>query len=755
MTGRPLAGVRVLDCVGGPLAAIARHFVELGADVIRTEPAGGGADRTAGTLVEGISLDFVAANLGKRAATVEQLAELAADADILIVQLGQDGIAALRAANPRLVVLSVSDFGDTAGYRDWAGSGPVYHALSGELSRSGVPGREPLLPPGDLALSCAAVQAACAALLAYYNALRTGDGDHLDFSTLDGASQALDPGYGIAGSATAGIPAWKLPRGRAEARHQYPIIACKDGFVRLCVLAPRQWRGMFEWLGRPAEFADPAFERLQTRYQSPTLIPAIAHFFADQSRHELEAAGQRFGVPTAAVLDLDEALASAQMQARQAFVPVEIAPGLTAPFPDGILEIDGERMGLNGPAPDRPTAPVDWRDRPEAARPPSGGDRPLAGLRVLDFGVIVVGGEAGRLLADQGADVIKVENAAFPDGMRQNRSGSLLSMSFAAGHRNKRSLGLDVRAPEGKALLLRLIADADVLLSNFKGGTLESLGLDYASLKAVNPRIIVTDSSAFGPSGPWSKRLGYGPLVRASAGLTAQWRYPGEPGSFSDAITVYPDHVVGRVVAIGVLALLVRRLRTGRGGSVSVSQAEVMLSHLAPRIAADTLARAGHVVAEDSARSAVYRCAGDDEWCVVTVRGPADAEAAAAVTGGRPLAEWLLEQSPHDAMAALQAAGVPAGAMLRVLDLPYFDYYVRRGFFRDVVHPHIAEPFKIEAAPIRSERLPDPPDAPAPLMGEQTLAIARSDLGLAPAEIERLVGGGVLEHYQFATETSA
>ena len=747
MTDRPLQGLRVLDLVTGPMAAIARHFAELGADVIRLEPQTGASDRREGLMVDGLSLDFAAANLGKRVAPADQLNALATEANILIAPRDGVDVAALRAANPALVVLSVSDFGDTEGYREWVGSGPVYHALTGELSRSGIPGREPLLPPGDLALACAAVQAAYGVLLAHYNALKTGLGDHLDFSVLDGAGHALDPGYGIAGSATAGVPAYQLPRGRAEARHQYPIIPCKDGFVRLCVLAPRQWRGMFEWMGRPEEFADPSFDVLQTRFASTTLIPAIGRFFADKTRTELETAGQRFGVPTAAVLDLDEALVSEQIAARQAFVPVEIAAGVAAPFPDGVLEIDGVRMGIAGAVPALPDGPIAWAPREAQAHPAAAGDRPLSGLRVLDFGVIVVGAEGGRLLADQGADVIKVENAAFPDGSRQNRTKDLISATFATGHRNKRSLGLNVRDPEGKALLLRLIENADVLLSNFKGGTLESLGLDYASLKAINPRIIVTESSAFGPTGPWSKRLGYGPLVRASAGLTMQWRYPGEAASFSDAITVYPDHVVGRIGAIGVLALLIRRLRTGKGGSVSVSQAEVMLSHMAARIAGAALQRAGHPVTEEPAASAVYPCAGDDEWCVVTLRHEADRVAAMRVTGGRPLGEWLAGQEPRVAMAALQAAGVPAGAMLRVADLPDFDSYQRRHFFREVSHPHMRRPFKIEAAPIRSERLPDPPETPAPLLGEHTAQIMRDELALGEAEIARLIEAGVLEQY--------
>ncbi|MCK9541269.1 MAG: CoA transferase [Novosphingobium sp.] len=756
---RPLAGIRVLDLATGPAAAIARHFAELGADVIRIEPAEGAADRRAGRTVDGISLDFVAANLGKRAATPDRLEALADGADILIAPRGEVDVAALRARNRALVALSVSDFGDTGRFAGWAGSGPVFHALSGELSRSGIPDREPLLPPGDLADVCAAVQAVYVSLVALWQALKTGEGDHLDFSMLDGAAQALDPGYGIAGSATAGVPASQLPRGRPEARFMYPILPCRDGFVRLCVLAPRQWQGMFEWMGRPEEFADPSFNQLQTRFGSTTLLPAIARLFADKTRREIEEEGQRFGVPAAAVLDLDEALSTDHMAARKAFVPVEIAPELKAPFPDGVVEVDGVRMGIAGPVPGLPATDTDWLPKlPSGEAVPSPGqtgDRPLAGLRVLDFGVIVVGAETGRLLGDQGADVVKVESSAFPDGARQNNTGGLLSPAFATGHRNKRGLGLNLRDPKGKELLLDLVRQTDVVLSNFKGGTLQSLGLDYDSLKAVNPGVIVTDSSAFGPTGPWSRRMGYGPLVRASAGLTMQWRYPGEPESFTDAITVYPDHVAGRISAIGVISLLIRRLRTGRGGQIGISQAEVMLSQMAPVVAANALEKAGHAVLPDSAQSAVYHCAGDDEWCVVTIRDQHDEQAAMRVTEGRPLTDWMAARGSLDAMEALQAAGVPAGAMLRVSELPGFGYYAERGFFREARHPHREEPFTVEAAPVRSERLPDPPENPAPLAGEHTVTFIGERLGLSRDEIAALLEAGVLEQFTLPETATA
>jgi crotonobetainyl-CoA:carnitine CoA-transferase CaiB-like acyl-CoA transferase len=346
-----------------------------------------------------------------------------------------------------------------------------------------------------------------------------------------------------------------------------------------------------------------------------------------------------------------------------------------------------------------------------------------------------------------------------------------MSVSFAAGHRNKRGLGLNLRDPRGKELFLQLVKQTDVIVSNFKPGTLESLGLSHETLAAINPGLIMVDSSAFGPTGPWSRRLGYGPLVRASAGLTAQWRYPAEEDSFSDAMTVYPDHVAGRIGAAGALALLIRRERTGRGGTVSISQTEVMLSHMAQRIAALALERAAHYLAGGPAQDApwgVFRCAGDDEWCVVTVRddhdwqalcntlGRADllADPALSTAQGRDTARarideavssWLRELLPRVAMERLQSAGVPAGAMLRVAELPHDPYFRLRDFFKLVRHPAIADPFYLENAPVRSERLPDPPQRPAPSFGEHTMEIVRDLLGLTPSEITALIDAKVLE----------
>ncbi|HEY3687124.1 MAG TPA: CoA transferase [Streptosporangiaceae bacterium] len=775
----PLLGVRVLDLVSGPMRAVGRHLVDLGAHVTRVRLDGVTRAGDGGPVVGGVAVGAAIAARGTHEVAIDLASDagrrtwdgLLAAADILVEDTAPGGAAeaalgaaAIGAAHPALVVLSISDFGRGNDFSGWQATTPVIHALTSELSRSGIPGRDPLLPPGELPYEVAAAQAVFQALSLYLDRLRTGRGDLIDFSVLDGAMQTLDPAFGMVGSASAGVPLSKVPRGRTEERYKYPIIPCADGFARICVLAKRQWRGMFAWMGSPAEFADPAYDDLIVRFRSPDLLPAITRFFAGKTRAEVEREGQEYGVPTAAVLTVEEALRTEQIAARGFLRETELAPGVTAPVPAGVVEVDGARAYVDVP----PEPGV--RAAGAGERGPGGG-LPLAGLRVLDLGVIVVGGDTGRLFGDLGADVIKIENSAFLDGSRAALGPSTLSPGFAAGHRNKRAIGINLRDAEGARLARELVRSADIVLTNFKPGVPAALGLDYDSVKDANPGVVVVDSSAFGPTGPWSRRLGYGPLVRAAAGFTELWVYPGEPGTFSDAITVYPDHVSARIGAMTALALLVRRARTDRGGSVSVAQSEVMLSHLATAIAAGELARRGHAVADGPERDApwgVFPCAGDDEWAAVTVRGDEDwaalcdvldradlrDDASLADAAGRDrqrarvdaaVAEWTSRHTPFEVMERLQAAGVPAGAMLRAIDMPEWAYYRQRRAFRTEPYPHAAEPYVMENTQIHAAGVAEPPMLRAPLLGEQTYEIARELLGLGDAEIDDLVSRGVLE----------
>ena len=771
----PLAGLNVIEITSGPMRLAGRYLADLGAEVTRVCDAKPDELTAGDRYIAGHSLESLMLDRGKRLISLREfeaenrqalLRQIGA-VDLLIEDISASpggrwlDIAALRRQHPKLIILSISNFGLSGPYAGWQASEPVFQALSGSLSRSGLPGRAPLLLPDGIALRCAAAQAGLVALQAVYARQATGMGDWLDFSILDGAAQVLDPGFGVVGSATGGSLWGGAGRDRPDVRFRYPIIPCADGFVRVCLLAPRQWLGMFTWMGSPPEFADPAFQSLKTRFESPSLIPAIARFFADKTRAALERDGNAAGVPITAVLAPEEAIATAQNLARDVFESVPVGDGYQVTLPKTCLMIDGQRATGAYPHAVRSGLPVPAVNSavPQVLRP-------LAGLKVLDLGVIVVGAETGRLFADAGADVVKVENQAFPDGLRQTLDGSVMSNSFAAGHRNKRSLSLDLRQSAGKSIFLELVKASDVLLFNFKPGTLEALGLGQDILFQANPRLVMVESSAFGETGPASARLGYGPLVRAAAGITSGWSYQDDPQSFSDALTVYPDHVAARLGALVATALLIRRHRTGSGGASSLAQLEVILDHRGVEIAIAKLTAAGHEVEgkEGDVPWGVFPCAGDDEWCVVTVRGDQDWQALAPFIGlaqdpafahraGRlarrddiegALKLWLATQSPMQAMNVLQAAGVPAAAMLRVSEMLTFPYFVEREFFRETHHPALSVSLPMETRSARSTNWLDSEQKPAPFMGEQSADILHEWLGMPAEEIDELLDAGVV-----------
>ena len=195
----PLSGLRVVDLAAGAPGAIGRGLAELGADVVRVEARGGGSDRLEGVALGGVGLAFAAANPGKRGVmlNLDQADDrrvfdvLAAHADLLIETTAPHSaparaldVAGLRARHPALVVLSVNDFGE-GDYAGWQATDAVLHALSGEVSRSGARDRAPFLPPGELAIQCAAAHGVYVALIGLLHRLQTGDGDRLELSLLD------------------------------------------------------------------------------------------------------------------------------------------------------------------------------------------------------------------------------------------------------------------------------------------------------------------------------------------------------------------------------------------------------------------------------------------------------------------------------------------------------------------------------------------------------------------------------------------
>ena len=767
-----LAGVRVLDLSDGGADAVTRLLADLGADVLKLEPPEGSPARSERPTLDGASIPFALHNANKRSTVLNStnapdrrlFFELAAQSDIVVDsgvpgRAGDYGTSCADLADryPHLVTMSVTDFGGGGPRASWQATDPVLYAMSTALSRSGPTTGVPVLPPDGIASATAAVQGAWAVLVAYFNRLRCGAGDYIDFSRFDATVLALDPPFGTQGQAATARNLADRWRGRPRNQDAYPIFRCSDGYVRICVLSPRQWRGMRAWLGEPAQFQDPAFDTIAARTKAFGELGAlIAELFAGQTMERLVADGQAHGVPIAAVLEASAALESEHFRAVGALTDAELAPGVRTPIPVGYWVLDGSHAGYRTPAPSVGDSDVCWAAPPFA--PPAWqpvGARPLEGIRVLDLGVIVAGGELSRLFGDLGAQVIKIESAAYPDGLRQTRAGQSISESFARAHRNHLSLGLDIRSPQGAAIFARLTAASDAVFANFKPGTLAALGFPYERLRELNPAIVLAESSAFGDSGPWSARMGYGPLVRATVGVTSLWTSddaadPTRPHAFYDATTIFPDHVVGRISAIGALAALIRRQRTGSGARIHVSQAEAAINQLDILYTARAAAAHSGGVEPDGVIHAVLPCAGDDEWCVVSLRSDADRRAAAELTGSDPaelpdaLAQWTSARTPAEAAEALQSCGVAAGPMNRAGDLLADPQLRARATLAEMAHPLLEHPLPTEAGPAPYRHIPPAPQRPAPLPGADTRQVCREVLAMDDTAIEGLIADGVL-----------
>jgi len=787
-----LTSLRVLDLCDDDGDAVTRLLADLGADVLKVEPPGGSPARTSRPSLRGTGVRFALHNANKRSAVLDpsdpddrkRLSELAAGADI-VVDSGIPGQAAAYGTScdalaerfPHLVTLSVTDFGRTGPQASWQATDPVLYALSGALARSGPTTGTPVSPPDGIASATAAVQAGWSALVAYYNRLRSGTGDYIDFSRYEAVVMALDPAFGAHGQAAAGVRHPDRWRGRPKNQDAYPIYACQDGYVRLCVMSPRQWHGLRRWLGEPEAFQDPKYDVIAARFKAwPQIGLLVAQLFAGHTMKALVAEGQSHGVPISAVLEPAQIMASEHFQAVGAVTDAELVPGVRSTIPTGYYSVNGEHIGFREPAPPVGARDAGWAAQPASfAAPAKSGPRPFDGLRIVDLGVIVAGGELSRLFGDLGAEVIKVESAAYPDGLRQARIGAPMSESFAWTHRNNLAFGVDLRSAAGKRVFSRLVADADAVFANFKPGTLAALGFPYDTLHGLNPRVVLAESSAFGDRGPWSNRLGYGPLVRATAGVSSLWTDPRHPPEdsddrhrFYDATTVFPDHVVGRITALGALAALIHRDRNGAGARVHVSQAEAVVNQLDVRYVTDA-ARADHgaELDDDTSVHEVFPCAGDDEWCVISIRHDADWRAASEVFGLPELAgdtrletgearlahknelvelvsAWTRERSPRQVAEALQSAGVPAGQMNRPPDILEDPQLRERKLFSDMTHPLFDHPLPAETGPASFRNIPPAPQRPAPMPGQHTREICLKMLDMSSEETEQLIHDGAL-----------
>lgn len=786
----PLSGLRVVDLADEKGELAGRLLGDLGASVIRVEPKAGARSRSLPPFdAEGRSLYFAYRNSNKLglaldlddAADRASLEDLLTRADVLIEserpgRMAELGLAPTDLSNrhPHLIVLSISDFGQTGPYRDWVATDSTMSAVSGMQFKAGTPDREPLLSPGAMCYDIAGVMGAYSVLAATYQKDRTGWGQTIDLSVLEAVAQQTD--WSFSNGSLGEAMGQDAPQTRVGSGPVYPIFPCKQGYVRLVMMAPRQWHAMREWLGDPDYLQDPKYDSFLGRMEIlDALAVVIGDLFATMTHEEVSFEAQKRGIVCTPVLSPNEVLNNAHFQSRKTFCDVEYAKGATGPVAMGFFELDGERQGYRTRPPeigehaDEIAAGL-WaeaRPRPSNERPdPS---RPFEGLRVLDFGIGGVGVEAARFYADYGADVVKIESRSYPDFIRVVMSTEM-SASFASSNRSKRGFGVNIKTKEGLALVHELAKHADIVTENGSTGMMAAMGVGYEDLSKTNPNLVMASSQLLGSHGTSANWIGYGPSTQPIGGLAYLWDYEGDSPP-AGSTSIFPDHLAGRFLSMVSLAAIIRRGRTGKGGHASVAQAEAVANMLG-----DLMLKAGLEPGsvqptgnrrERGAPWGSYACAGVDQWVAITCRNNDDWERLGKALGSpdwamdealstaaarhaahdaidEHLREWTGTMTKRTATATLQMFGVPAAPMFTASDQLKDPHFQARGYPRWLDQQGLGW-MAYEGPAFHPSGMEDIQFFDAPLIGEHTRAIAADLIGLDAETIDRYVADGILE----------
>jgi len=400
----------------------------------------------------------------------------------------------------------------------------------------------------------------------------------------------------------------------------------------------------------------------------------------------------------------------------------------------------------------------------------------LDGIRVIDFTRVLAGPGAVRMLADHGAEVIKLEVvtgevARFVIPLRDNIPGINRSGYYNNINRNKLGATINLADPRGKELVKRLVKMADVVVENFSAGVMDRLGLGYEALREVKPDIIMVSMPGFGKTGPYRTYASYGPILQAVGGITYLTAVAdGEPAGFGYS---YSDYSGGWPTQFTILAALHRRRRTGKGLFIDVSQMEAlcvlygagMLDYsVNKRAAKPTGNRLPHRAA---APHGAYRCKGDDRWCVISVFSEQEWQAFSRAIGNpawtreerfssllarsehmdeldRLVEEWTVKRTPEQVMKTMQRAGVAAGVVQNSRDLfesdPQLKHYE---FFKEMEHPVLGS-VAYENVPFKLSETPGELRRPAPLLGQHNDYVFGGLLGMSKEEMASYTEEGVI-----------
>jgi crotonobetainyl-CoA:carnitine CoA-transferase CaiB-like acyl-CoA transferase len=738
--------LRLATSLAGKIAA------DLGATVLKIEPPQGDpVRRLPPFLPQGESALFQFLNTSKRSLVLDHagLAQLLDTADAVLFEEPASIASLARGGQATPIEIAAFPVEMNAAAR------PVSEftllALSGLLHMVGEPERKPLRLGGHQASYAAGLTAftGLAAALAAREAGRKAAAVRVSLA------EVLQ---WVNWKAASGAEATGVSPGREGRNSEFQIVPCRDGHVAV-VYTVTQWPATRALIGDP-RLGDPRFDaRAGRRRHVGALYEIITPWFADKTRAEIQRLAQARGVPFGPIFSPAELLETEQYVARRFLADLEhpqlgrlrmpqlpvqwngrsFAPR-AAPSLSSLSRSDGEVPPSHGgggvmshiTSATLDPSVADYRD----TSPASPGRNSLSGIRVLDFGLLTAGANTSAMLADLGADVLKIESGAYLDpfrvvGRMDDRDGWWnRSPQFRFTNRNKRGLALNLKSPDGQRVVRALATHCDVVVENFRRGVLDRAGLGYRDLVAVNPRLVFAAISSQGDTGPERMNVSFGSTLDATSGIAALTGYEGETPRISGMDVNYPDQIVSLFATGMVITAVMAARRTGRGCFLDFSQREVASFTLGEEIlaaAADPSHRRGpRGNREDGvAQQDAYRCR-DGRWIAVTLT---------ATDPG--ILAFCAAHDSEAAVARLLALGIAAAPCNDGTDLLRDPALAGATLVRD------AQGGLVKGLPYRLDGRGAVIERAAPDLGQHTAEVLRALLGYNDGELEALEAAGV------------
>ena len=754
-----------------------RLFSDLGATVIMLEPASGSDVRHMEPKFDADdeSVYHSYLNQNKQSIVVdladtETIIDILQTADILIEPLGQKKLAEyglayeqIKDTLPSLVYASQSPYGNSGPNQDRVSSEIVDYATGGFLYYGGDPDREPLAVHGYQSSWHGGMHVATAALFAHIYSQRTGIGQHVDVSNQE---VLLNSHVWLMSS-------W-FEEGEIYKRIHSEVTPCKDGYVVWGTTRAE----VFIVVDRPELMDEPKYQTDKGwREAQDEVRQMMEDWSRDKTKEEIVTKAQSLQVLCCPVNTPEDLLVSEQFAARDWWKTITTTAGHTIQIPTPPWKLTGEQLAPLQPAPalnqHEPLTAKQQVKRTNAWSTLSA-EKPLAGIRVLEMTQAWAGPLAGRHLADMGAEVITVtspiadniRNWHFPGGSDQiwphfyNRGGGFNQLN-----RNKYNLALNVKPPAGRKQILDLIKNVDIFLENNSPRVMPNFQLDYETLKAVNPKLVMCSISGFGATGPHAHYVAVGSNIEASGGLVAQTGY--DQDNLTGTGTYIADPITGSLSSLVMSAALLDAVASGEGRLIDISLQESLTTFMIDNVlhyqtTGNTLPpRVNRSLT--AAPQGVYQCAGRDSWLALTIDDDNQWKLFADLIGQSDLAskyptvqdrqanmetidavikQWTKTLDHHQATVMLQELGIPSGPVLANWEIAADPHLYYRDFWMEGIHPEVGyqrwegAPWKFSATPATMERS-------APLFNEHVDEILSKYAGRTPDEIAQLREEGI------------